>query len=89
MDYQHTRDEVVRALRIVAPDIDGIDVADDKPLREQLKLDDQNWQNFSASLRNNLHADIPDAEFARLGTLREIVTYVSSRRGPSPQGTVP
>lgn len=79
MDYQHTRDEVVRAMRIVSPYIDGIDVADDEPLRDQLKLDDENWQNFSASLRNNLHADIPDAEFSRLSTLRQIVDYVSSR----------
>jgi acyl carrier protein len=77
MDYQHTRDEVVRAMRIVSPYIDGIDVADDEPLRDQLKLDDENWQNFSASLRNNLHADIPDDEFARLSTLRDIVNYVS------------
>jgi acyl carrier protein len=77
MDYQHTRDEVVRAMRIVSPYIDGIDVADDEPLRDQLKLDDENWQNFSASLRNNLHTDIPDAEFARLSTLRDIVNYIT------------
>ena len=77
MDYQHTRDEVVRAMRIVSPYIDGIDVADDQPLREQLKLDDENWQNFSASLRNNLHTDIPDAEFAQLSTLRDIVNYIT------------
>ena len=76
MDYEHTRDEVVRALRIVCTDIDGIDIADDTPLREQLKLDDRGWQNFGASLRNNLHADIPEAEFARLSTLREIVDFV-------------
>ena len=38
MDYQHTRDEVVRAMRIVSPYIDGTDVADDEPLRDQLKL---------------------------------------------------
>jgi acyl carrier protein len=78
MDYQHTRDEVVRAMRIVSPYVDGIDVADDEPLRDQLKLDDENWQNFSASLRNNLHADIPEEEFARFTTLRDIVNYVTT-----------
>lgn len=78
MDYQHTRDEVVRALRIVVTDIDGMDIADDQPLREQLRLDDQGWQNFGASLRNNLHADLPDADFAGLSTLRDIVNYVTS-----------
>ncbi|HEU4853442.1 MAG TPA: hypothetical protein VFT37_14945 [Telluria sp.] len=80
MDYQHTRDEVVRALRIVATDIDGMDISDDQPLRDQLKLDEAGWRNFGDSLRNNLHADLPDAEFARLGTLREIVAYLSSRQ---------
>ncbi|HEY1043721.1 MAG TPA: acyl carrier protein [Telluria sp.] len=78
MDYQHTRDEVVRALRIVSPDVDGIDVADDEPLRDQLRLDEQGWRNFGDSVRNNLHADIPEAEFARLSTLREIVNYVTT-----------
>ena len=77
MDYEHTRDEVVRALRIVSTDIDGMDIADDKPLREQLKLDDQGWRNFCASLRNNLQVDIPEAEFDRLSSLREIVDRVS------------
>ena len=77
MDYEHTRDEVVRALRIVCTDIDGIDIDDDKPLREQLKLDGQGWRNFCDSLRNNLQVDIPEAEFDRLSTLREIVDRVS------------
>lgn len=77
MDYQHTRDEVVRALRIVCTDIDGMDIADDQPLREQLRLDDQGWRNFGASLRNNLKIDLPDEEFARLSTLRDIVDHVS------------
>ena len=80
MDYQHIRDEVVRALRIVAPDIDGMDIADDQPLREQLRLDDTNWRNFRDGLSNNLHAEIPGGEFDRLDTLGQIVQYVSNHQ---------
>lgn len=80
MDYQHIRDEVVRALRIVAPDIDGMDIADDQPLREQLRLDDANWRNFRDGLSNNLHAEIPGNEFDRLDTLGQIVQYVSTHQ---------
>ena len=84
MDKQHIRDEVIRNLRVVAPQVDGTHLADQQPLREQVQLDATGWQNFIEAVHRNLHVDIPQDERARLRTLAELVDYLDGRLGTRP-----
>lgn len=70
---------VVDALTSVAPEIDPAGLRDDAPLRDQVDIDSMDALRFFVSLHDRLGVDIPEADYARLGSLNAIVTYLSSK----------
>jgi acyl carrier protein len=75
-----TRDEiteaVLRALSDVAPEADAATLRLDTNLRDQLDIDSMDSLNFAIGIHEQLHVDIPEADWARLQTLDEVVDYV-------------
>lgn len=84
MDKQHIRDELIRNLRIIAPEVDGTTLSDQALLREQVDLDSMDWLNFIQAVHKNLQVEIPEADYARLGTLQELVDYLALKLGSAP-----
>lgn len=73
---------VREALSNVAPeaDFDAIDPARD--LRDQIDLDSVDFLNFVIGLHKALNIEIPDADVAKLATLKGCVGYLSARCAP-------
>jgi acyl carrier protein len=75
-----TRDEikeaVLRALSDVAPEADSATLRLDVDLRDQLDIDSMDSLNFAIGIHEQLHVDIPEADWARLQTLDEVVDYL-------------
>ena len=75
-----TRDEitqaVLRALSDVAPEADPATLRLDVGLRDQLDIDSMDSLNFAIGIHEQLHVDIPEADWARLFTLDEVIDYV-------------
>jgi acyl carrier protein len=75
-----TRDEikaaVLRALSDVAPEADPATLQLDANLRDQLDIDSMDSLNFAIGIHEQLHVDIPEADWARLYTVDEVVDYV-------------
>lgn len=84
MDKQHIRDELIRNLRIIAPEVDGTTLSDQALLREQVDLDSMDWLNFIQAVHKNLQVDIPEADYARLATLQQLIDYLEGRLGSAP-----
>jgi acyl carrier protein len=38
------------------------------------------WLNFLVALHENLHVEIPETDYTRLGTVDEIVDYLAAKR---------
>lgn len=72
--------EVLTALRKVAPEIDPATVDRRAPITEQLDLDSMDVQRFLAALGERYHVDIPEADVPRLDTIEAIVTYLEAHR---------
>ena len=66
-------------LRKIAPELEAGDVAPDKLLRDQVDLDSMDWLNFLVALHEKLGVDIPEADYAKLVTLDDLLSYLRSK----------
>ncbi len=76
MTRDEIRDGVLRALSDVAPEADPATLHFDTDLRDQLDIDSMDSLNFAIGIHEQLDVDIPEADWARLYTLDEVIDYV-------------
>jgi acyl carrier protein len=67
---------VLSALSDVAPEIDPSTVRTDLSLRDQFDIDSMDSLNFLVAVHELLDVDIPEADWARLQTIDELVEYI-------------
>jgi acyl carrier protein len=75
MNAEEIRQVVLAELRRIAPEVEDVQPA--KPLRDQVDLDSMDWLNFLVALNERLKIEIPEADYRKLGTLEQIVDYLS------------
>ena len=78
-----TQDElkkvVLATLLTIAPEVEADELRADKPLRNQVDLDSMDWLNFLLGLHEKLVVDIPEADYAKLVTLNDVLGYLGAR----------
>ena len=79
MTRDDIKDAVLRALTDVAPEADPATLRPDVDLRDQLDIDSMDSLNFVIGIHEQVGVDIPEAEWARLQTLDQVVDYVAER----------
>jgi acyl carrier protein len=80
--------EAIRAIAIstlqsIAPEVEEDDLVGNKPLRNQVDLDSMDWLNFLIGLHQQLKVEIPEADYAKLVTLDDVVGYLTARKSDS------
>jgi acyl carrier protein len=73
------RNAVVEALRSVAPEADPASMDEAAPLREALDLDSMDFLNFVIGIHKALRIDIPEADYAKLATLKSAIGYLQGK----------
>ena len=66
-------------LQAIAPEVEVNALRDDKPLRKQVDLDSMDWLNFLLGLHDKLSVEIPEADYAKLVTLDDVVAYLGAK----------
>lgn len=79
MDRQELRAIVIAQLTSIAPEVDGAQLVASLPLRTQVDLDSMDWLNFLIGLHNKLAVEIPEADYARLRTLDDLLDYLQGK----------
>lgn len=74
-------DSEIRAVALatllsIAPEVEVDELRGDRTLRSQVDLDSMDWLNFLLGLHDKLKVDIPEADYARLITLNDVVAYL-------------
>jgi acyl carrier protein len=77
MDAEEIRKVVLAELKRIAPELEQVQPA--KPLRDQVDLDSMDWLNFLVALHERLKVEIPEADYRKLGTLEQVVAYLSAK----------
>ena len=80
MNRHELRGAVLAELKRIAPELEEGALRADRPLRDQVDLDSMDWLNFLVALHERLHVEIPEADYARLGTLEQTLDYLASKR---------
>lgn len=73
------RDKVIALLLAIAPEIDAATLVPAKPLRQQVDLDSMDWLNFLINLHQHFGVTIPEADYATLVSLDDVLNYLQAR----------
>lgn len=73
------RTVALATLLSIAPEVEADELRGDRPLRSQVDLDSMDWLNFLLGLHEKLKVDIPEADYARLVTLDDVVAYLQRK----------
>jgi len=79
MNQDEVRKQVLAELMRIAPELEEGEVVPGKLLREQVDLDSMDWLNFLVALHERLKVEIPEADYAKLGTLDQVVAYLAAK----------
>jgi acyl carrier protein len=79
VNENHIRAGVIAAIKAIAPEVEEAELALDSPLREQVDLDSMDWLNVIVGLHERFGVDIPEADYAKLTSLRTITAYLADR----------
>jgi acyl carrier protein len=81
MEKDAIRQAVLAELRRIAPEVEPGELAAARLLRDQVDLDSMDWLNFLVALHERLQVEIPESDYQRLGTLDQVVDYLSAKLG--------
>ncbi|MBI4990255.1 MAG: acyl carrier protein [Rhodocyclales bacterium] len=79
MQEEELRAVVIATLKTIAPEVEEGDLRPDRPLRNQVDLDSMDWLNFLIGLHEKLKVDIPEADYAKLVTLGDVLDYLKKK----------
>jgi acyl carrier protein len=79
MDRQALKSTALEILRSIAPEVEPGDIESATPLRNQVDLDSMDWLNFLIGLHKRLGVDIPEADYAQLVTLDNVLDYLQAK----------
>jgi acyl carrier protein len=69
----------LQILRGIAPEVEPGDIEPATPLRQQVDLDSMDWLNFLIGLHQKLGVNIPEADYAKLVTLDDVLDYLLAK----------
>jgi acyl carrier protein len=73
-------DALIKLLSAIAPEIEADTLVPDQPLRQLVDLDSMDWLNFLVSVHEHFGVTIPEADYARLVTLDDMVNYLRAKQ---------
>lgn len=79
MNTSEIRAVALATLLSIAPEVEADELRGDRPLRSQVDLDSMDWLNFLLGLHEKLQVEIPEADYARLVTLDDVVAYLQRK----------
>jgi acyl carrier protein len=83
LDQEQIRAKVLDIIKILAPETDTGNIVSDLPLRKQIDLDSMDWLNVLEAIRERIGVDVPETDYGKLGTLDNVVAYLTNRLAES------
>ncbi|MFN7955564.1 MAG: phosphopantetheine-binding protein [bacterium] len=80
MDASEIRRSVLSLLLEIAPEIEPDSIRNDKSLRDQVDIDSIDYLKLLTAIHERLGVEIPEADYARVTTLDDLVAYLAARR---------
>lgn len=78
-DREKLKTTALAVLHSIAPEVEPDDIAPAQSLRSQVDLDSMDWLNFLIGLHQRLGVNIPEADYAQLVTLDDVLDYLQAK----------
>ncbi len=75
------KEEVLRLLQEIAPEVDAARLNLDLPLRDQVDIDSMDFLNFLGRIYEVLGVNVPESDYAKLRSLSDLLRYLQEKRG--------
>ncbi len=75
------RSQLLALFTVIAPDIDPATIDPTRELRDQVDFDSMDRLHFAVAISEAFHLDIPEEDYAKLGSLQAACEYVQRRLG--------
>ncbi len=69
---------ILDLLREIAPDTDPATLKPDDNIRDMLNIDSFDFLQFIVALDEQLGVSIPEEDYVKVGTLRDLMNYISA-----------
>ena len=79
MNKDEIESRVRKILSDITADSEALEIRADVRIRDQLDLDSMDFLNFLIAVDEELHVDIPEADYPKLRTLNDIVEYLAAK----------
>jgi acyl carrier protein len=73
------KNAIIEGLAKVAPEADPAGLSPDENIRRALDIDSYDFLNFLIGLHKRLGVEIPEADYGKLGTMKEMLAYLAAR----------
>jgi acyl carrier protein len=77
------RENILKALTDVAPDLLGTEIKDEDPIRESYDLDSADYLHFIVRIHELLGVDIPEKDYPKVNTVSSAMKYLVGQRKKS------
>lgn len=71
-----SRDELMKLLTAIAPEIDSSLLDDDVPLRSQVELDSMDYLSFIVAIHKNFGVNIPETDYSKIQSINSLLAYI-------------
>jgi acyl carrier protein len=82
MTNEEIKNTALRLLGTIAPEADLSRLKPGARFRDQLDIDSMDRLNFVIALHKEFNVEIPESDYAKLETLDDCVTYLTSHMSP-------
>jgi acyl carrier protein len=79
MTPEAIRSKVLDVLATVVPELEPDKLRLDRPIRDELDVDSMDLLNFVIGLSKAFKVDIPEADYRRIATVNQLVSYLAER----------
>ena len=79
MSEDEIKTAIFAGLRKIAPESDPSKLRPGDKVRETLDIDSFDFLNFLIGLHEKLHVEIPEADYGKLTTLADMVSYLGAK----------
>jgi acyl carrier protein len=76
MTPEAIRSKVLDVLATVVPELEPDKLRLDRPIRDELDVDSMDLLNFVIGLSKSFKVDIPEADYRRIATVNQLVSYL-------------
>lgn len=87
MDPLSVRNQVLSALKSIAPEVEPEQFHSDRSLCEEVDLDSMDWLRLIEALHRSLGIVIPETDYQHVDTLDKLVAYLMQKGEPGAQVT--